>query len=63
MSEYRNLLLSTLTALKDREPLSESHREFILRSLYSVWYKALELDDMDLVVECQKAISKLEVQS
>ena len=60
MSEYRNLLISTLTVLKDREPRSESHRAFILRSLYSLWYKALELDDMDLVDECHKVISKLE---
>lgn len=58
---YRNILLSTLTALKDREPRSESHRAFILRSLYSMWYKALELDDMDLVAEIQATISKLEV--
>lgn len=63
MSEYRNLVLSTLTSLKDRDPQSESHRTFILRSLYSLWYKALELDDMDLVVKCQEAISKLEEQS
>lgn len=60
MSEYRNQLFSTLAVLKDREPRSEAHRQFLLKTLYSIEKTATNLDDQKLVIETQKVIFKLE---